>query len=76
MERETFAHRLRRLRIERGWSQLCLAAKAGLSPATISILETGRRKSRGTNVPRLLTVAKLTRALGGNSLAFWDGLWC
>lgn len=75
MARETFAARLRRLRLERRWTQARLAEKAGLTQATISVLERGRRSRRATNAPRAWTLAALAEALGAPSLAIWDGVW-
>lgn len=51
--------KVRRLRLERGWTQQELADEAGLTSMTVSNVE---RTSRG--IPRLETVGKLARALG------------
>ena len=50
--------RLKELRLARGWSQAELARRAGLDVATVSRLETGRRKN-----PRLETLGSLAKAL-------------
>ncbi len=42
-----------------GWSQGCLAIKAGLAKSTISDLEAGRRKN-----PGIITLGKIAKALG------------
>jgi transcriptional regulator with XRE-family HTH domain len=49
---------LRMARLQALLSIRQLARKAGISPTTISLLETGQR------TPQLLTVYKLSRALG------------
>lgn len=53
-----FAASLRRLRRERGWSQRDLAARSGVSIATISTLE------RELNGPGLRAAILLARAFG------------
>jgi transcriptional regulator with XRE-family HTH domain len=51
--------RLAVLRGRKGWSQAELAEAAGVDPATISDLETGRTKR-----PRVPTLLRLAEALG------------
>ena len=52
------ADRVRRYRIERGWTQGELAGKAGLSPGTVSRIELGDERPLGR------TTAALATALG------------
>jgi putative transcriptional regulator len=49
--------KIKQLRAERGWSQVALAAKAGLARAYIARLEIGRHD------PSLSTLVKLAKAL-------------
>jgi len=55
---EQFAHVLRQLREERGWSQEQLAERADLNRSYLGEVERGRA------VPSIVTVAKLAAALG------------
>ena len=51
------AKRIQKLRDERGWSQVQLAAKAGISREYLARLETGRQD------PRVSVLLKIARAL-------------
>jgi transcriptional regulator with XRE-family HTH domain len=55
----TFGSRLKEKRLEKGWSQYYLAARAGCTNSTISCLE-----SRPEQKPKLATVEGLATALG------------
>ena len=55
---ERLAMKLKELRKERGWNQITLAKKAGVSPGYIARLETHRHD------PKLSTLIKLAKALG------------
>jgi transcriptional regulator with XRE-family HTH domain len=54
---QEFAHVLRQLREERGWSQEQLAERADLNRSYLGEVE------RGNAVPSIITVSKLARAL-------------
>jgi transcriptional regulator with XRE-family HTH domain len=56
---ESLAARLKRLRLERGHTQLSLAEAAGLSRPAVTHIESGRRKRPGVE-----TVRRLAEALG------------
>ena len=58
-EKTTFGSRLKEKRLEKGWSQYQLAARAGCTNSTISCLE-----SRPEQKPKLATVEGLATALG------------
>lgn len=58
--------RIRRFRRRRGWSQEELAARAGLSPRTISDLE------RGLRLPGYKTLSALARAISEPVDRFFD----
>ena len=58
-EKTTFGSRLKEKRLEKGWSQYYLAARAGCTNSTISCLE-----SRPEQKPKLATVEGLATALG------------
>jgi transcriptional regulator with XRE-family HTH domain len=49
---------LREERVRRLLSVRALAARAGVAPATVHLVETGRRR------PQFLTIERLSRALG------------
>lgn len=55
----SIGHRVRKLREQRGWSQVQLAYKAGTVPNVISRLETG-----AVEEPSLSTLRALATALG------------
>lgn len=55
--RRQFGRTVRRLRLEKGWSQEELAAEAGLHRTYVSQLE------RGIRNPTLTLIAKLAKAL-------------
>jgi transcriptional regulator with XRE-family HTH domain len=65
-EADWFGARLRELRAAAGWTQVQLAARAGLTREGVAQLETGRRK------PAWETVLTLCKALGVNCLAFLE----
>lgn len=50
--------RLRRRRLEKGWTQADLSAASGISAHAISLLESGKREPRPANI------AALARVLG------------
>ena len=54
----TFGVRIGQLRTERGWSQLKLANEADLAQGTIYCYEAGK------SLPRIDTLARLSRAFG------------
>ena len=54
----TFGLRIGQLRTERGWSQLELANKTDMGQATIYYYEAGK------GLPRIDTLARLSRAFG------------
>lgn len=56
MEAKIFGHRLRQLRIARGWTQEQLAEAAGITSTYTSDLE------RGEKVPSLSILLRLARA--------------
>jgi transcriptional regulator with XRE-family HTH domain len=58
-KKTTFGSRLKEKRLEKGWSQYYLAARAGCTNSTISCLE-GRPEQK----PKLATVEGLAAALG------------
>jgi len=58
-EKTTFGSRLKEKRLEKGWSQYYLAARAGCTNSTISYLE-----SHPEQKPKLVTVEGLATALG------------
>jgi len=58
-EKTTFGSRLKEKRLEKGWSQYYLAARAGCTNSTISCLE-----SRPEQKPKMATVEGLATALG------------
>jgi transcriptional regulator with XRE-family HTH domain len=58
-EKTTFGSRLKEKRLEKGWSQYYLAARADCTNSTISCLE-----SRPEQKPKLTTVEGLATALG------------
>ena len=60
-EKTTFSSRLKELRMEKGWSQYQLAARAGCTNSNISYLE-----SHPGQKPKLETVERIAAALG------WD----
>ena len=51
------ARRIQEIREDRGWSQLKLAARAGISREYLARLETGRQD------PRVSVLAKIAKAL-------------
>lgn len=53
-----FGHAVRQLRVQRGWSQECLAARAELNRSYMGEIE------RADVMPSLATADKLARALG------------
>jgi transcriptional regulator with XRE-family HTH domain len=55
--REAFGASLRRRRVSRGWSQEELAARAGISGSTVSLIEGGK------NGPTLTVAVMLAAAL-------------
>ncbi len=55
---ETVGQRVRRLRLERGWSQHRLSAESGLHHSAVSRIESGE------NNPTARSVRDLARALG------------
>jgi transcriptional regulator with XRE-family HTH domain len=57
IEAEIFGKRLRQLRIDAGWTQEQLAEAAGITTTYTSDLE------RGTKVPSLTIVLRISRAL-------------
>ncbi len=57
---ETIGQRLRELRERKVWTQMDLAARAGVSYVTISRIENGY----GDGLPRPSTIQKLAAALG------------
>jgi transcriptional regulator with XRE-family HTH domain len=59
--RESIGARLARLRQMRGWSQVHLARRAGLTPHGVSQIESGRRNGWGIE---LETAYRLAFALG------------
>lgn len=61
--------RIAQLRKARGWTQAELAARAGVHPNYITLLETGRRPD-----PGITLVCKLARALGVSVDAFCPDL--
>ena len=75
-ERESFAARLVRLRTALGWSQERLASEAGVTQASLSLMEMDRpRPGRSKkDMPGALTLVSLAAALGDGSLALWDGV--
>ena len=56
---ERLKMRLRRLRRAKGWTQVDLAKKAGVTQAFISQLEAGKKGS-----PRVVPLMRIARALG------------
>lgn len=60
--------RIRKLRKERGWTQVRLAAEANLSRTQPGQLEQGYRK------PTLSTLSKITKALGATLEDLFRGL--
>lgn len=58
IEAEIFGKRLRQLRLDAGWTQEELAEAAGITTTYTSDLE------RGTKVPSLTIVLRISRALG------------
>jgi len=58
IEAEIFGKRVRQLRLAAGWTQEQLAEAAGITTTYTSDLE------RGTKVPSLSVVLRLSRALG------------
>lgn len=58
VERDRFGGRVREHRLGRGWSQVELAGKAGVSYSTVQRLEAGRFH------PAMSTVKGLAKALG------------
>jgi transcriptional regulator with XRE-family HTH domain len=50
---ENFAHRMRKCRMDRGYTQAELARRAGLAPATISHFETAGRMPDAFNLARI-----------------------
>lgn len=59
---------VRAIRDERGWTQEDLAAKAGIHPTALSMVETGARS------PKLDTLIRLAFALDVEPGAFFVGL--
>lgn len=66
--REQFSANLRRLRTRTGMSQEALGDACDLHRTEISLLERGGRE------PRLLTILKLSRALGVPLAALLEGI--
>ena len=60
------AKRIQQLRDARGWSQVELAARAGISRPYLARLETGRQD------PRVSVLAKIAKALRVNISALVD----
>jgi transcriptional regulator with XRE-family HTH domain len=58
MSETDFGDRLRRLRMRDALTQVELAEKAGINPATVAYLE------QSVRLPRMPTIRKLARALG------------
>ena len=58
MDNDDVAHRVRRLREARGWTQARLAQEAGLAQAQVSRIESGE------NAPGLPVAVRLASALG------------
>lgn len=56
--RHGFSHRLRAARLARGWTQVVLAARAGLHTVYVARLEAARQ------VPSVTTLMRLASALG------------
>jgi transcriptional regulator with XRE-family HTH domain len=54
--------RLKRRRLEKGWSLTDLARESGLSRQTLSFLERGEREPRPANIARLAEVLGCTPA--------------
>jgi len=61
-KRPTFGAELRRLRLERGWTQAELARRAGLTRQTINYLEQDRVSPRFNTLEKLLTALGITGA--------------
>lgn len=65
---EVVGDRLTHARTERGWTQVQLAEKSGVAEAHIGFIEQGRRR------PTLVTLHKVTRALGMSLEELFKGL--
>lgn len=52
-------HKIKKKRMEKGWTQLTLSEKSGVPQPTISEIEQGNRK-----YPRHESIRKLAKALG------------
>lgn len=52
--------RLRRRRLERGWTIQELADRVGMSRRAVGALELGQRRPRPSNIPRLARVLGVT----------------
>ncbi len=70
IDTETFGERLRRLRMDRGYTLMSLAMRVGMTEACLRQLEAGR-----TRDPRLCDGMRLADALGADVryLAFGEG---
>ena len=66
---ETFAHRVRRARVELGLDQRTFARRLDVSPATVARWETGRSAR-----PRPLYLQRLSALTGRPISYFTDGL--
>ena len=69
VEAEIFGKRLRQLRLDAGWTQEQLAEAAGITTTYTSDLE------RGTKVPSLTILLRLSRALGFRSPSYGSSRW-
>lgn len=64
---ETFGERVKRLRLERGWTQEDLAFEAGISQMAVSFYESGRYE------PKSSTLEALAAVLDTRMDALWLG---
>jgi transcriptional regulator with XRE-family HTH domain len=65
---EGFASNVRRLRLERKWSQDALAHRCSVSVSAIARVE------RAAHTPAFMTIVELARGLGVSPSELWEGV--